>query len=172
MSDTPFSDEAADRLTRSLANLNRSGLHEFAVTGGVAIALYLAKVNSRASERRLNDLDIVIENATAIPAKLADNFLISHVHLDARLGRMLLQIVDPNTALRIDIFGIYGDTLARSEAVEFREGHIRLVSLDDLLARLTRLLLDLAAGLREFDSDLFRRAPSRRMARSSSAMAS
>src|SRR5262245_37180424 len=89
-----------ERLMRALDALGRHGLHQWAVTGGVAIAAHL---NARAN-RPLNDLDIVVPLRLAIPELVAKSYLISHIHPDAKPGRMRIQIVDPDLALRIDIF--------------------------------------------------------------------
>lgn len=141
-----LSDEDAERFARTLDRLKQAGLEDAAVTGGVAIALHLARATGLPSDRPLHDLDIVVAGAGVLSPKLADAFLVSHAHLDARPGRMLLQIVDSLTALRIDIFGAYGDTLDRSQTFAFRSDPVRLVSPADLIARLATLLLDLGLG--------------------------
>jgi len=147
MIDSALSDQDTDRLIHSIDRLSQHGLREFAITGGVAIAFHLARATGLPGNRRLHDLDIVVASAGELSPKLADAFLISHTHPEARPGRMLLQVVDPITALRVDIFGAYGDTLARSQTLAFRGDPVRFVSPADLTARLAALLLDL--GLRE-----------------------
>jgi len=141
-----LSDEDAERLFCTLDRLKRAGLQDAALTGGVAIASHLARVTGLPGNRRLNDLDIVVAGADELSPKLADAFLVSHTHPDARPGRMLLQVVDPITALRVDIFGAYGDTLARSQTLIYRGDPVRLVSSSDLTARLAALLPDLGLG--------------------------
>jgi hypothetical protein len=49
----------------------------------------------------------------------------------------MVQVVDPETAVRVDVFRVSAGTLERATSV---------VSAADLLAHLARLLLDLAAG--------------------------
>jgi hypothetical protein len=99
------------------------------------------------------DLDFVAPDFDSIPASLARDFLFRHVHPSGPPGRMLLQFADPETALRVDVFGASGSdvsrasgTLGRASVVDFEFGPMPVVSGEDLLARLVRLLLDLAHG--------------------------
>jgi hypothetical protein len=91
----------------------------------------------------LNDIDFVAPDFDSIPASLARDFLFRHVHPLDPPGKTILQAIDPDTALRIDVFRACGDTLRRAVAVD----EMRLVSPADLVARHARLLLDLAAGV-------------------------
>ena len=136
----------AGRLAATLAKLRSAGLTGAAVTGGIAIASKLARTAAHPGLRRLNDLDLVVADAGAIPASLATAFLLSHVHLDALPGRMLVQVIDPNTALRVDIFREFVGQLTRSTPVLFRGHDAIVVASGDLVARLTALLLDLEYG--------------------------
>src|SRR5262249_22969362 len=55
--------------------------------------------------------------------------------------------VDAESAVRIDVFRAHGAILARSSDLIFPTGVLRLISLEDLIARLARLALDLAAQI-------------------------
>lgn len=59
-------------------------------------------------------------------------------------GKTLLQFIDPDTAVRIDVFRVYGATMDRISRLELSSGTLGLVSLEDLVARAARLTLDLA----------------------------
>lgn len=134
----------ADRIAWALATLRRCGLDDFAVAGGVALAIHLGAASGR--HGALNDLDLVVPGPAALPPTLADGLLVVHAHLNARPGRMLLQLADPGTRLRVDLFGSVGDQMARAAPGPPAIGGTRVLSRADLLARLTRILLDLALG--------------------------
>jgi hypothetical protein len=136
----------AHRAARVLAKLEAGGLREFALTGGLAVELQLAAHGHSPQARPLNDIDIVVPSFGALPAGLADGFLNRHIHAQAPAGKMLLQLADPDEALRIDIFSACGGTLARSEPMELHGAARRVVALEDLAAREASLLMDLARG--------------------------
>ena len=133
-----------DRVAGALCALRRNGLARFALAGGVAAAVHLGAGTGR--PRALNDLDLVVPDADAIPASLADGMLVNHLHFRARPGRMLMQIVDPATSLRVDLFGSVGGQMGRAGPGLASLAGARILSRPDLVARLTRLLLDLADG--------------------------
>jgi len=129
----------ADRAARTFGKLARHGIRQWALTGGFAVERH----DPRASARALNDLDFVAPGFDSIPTSLASDFLFRHVHPLDPPGKIILQFVDRDTALRIDVFRACGDTLHRAIVVD----QIRLVSAADLVARAARLLLDLADGV-------------------------
>lgn len=97
--------------------------------------------------RALNDLDIVVDSFDSIPPTIAHkDLLLRHIHPKAPRGKILLQLVDPEVALRIDIFRSFGATLSRSEAVRFGVNTIHVVSVEDLAARSASLVLGLERG--------------------------
>ncbi|HXM45522.1 MAG TPA: hypothetical protein VN924_30075 [Bryobacteraceae bacterium] len=134
----------ARRASQVIEKLVLLGLRDFALTGGLAIEAHLAGHSTMV--RSLNDVDIVVESFAAIPPALADGFLFRHIHPHAPRGRTLVQLVDPSEAVRIDIFGACGATLARSAPVNFPCAPIAVVALEDLAAREASLLMDLAHG--------------------------
>ncbi len=136
----------ARRAVATLGRLTRAGLREAAVTGGIAVAWHLGAATGRPAIRALNDLDLIVSGASAIAPGLSAEVLVAHVHPDARPGRLLVQVIDPATRLRVDIFGAFGGQLARSRAVSFFDGDVPVVSAGDLVARLAALLLDLGLG--------------------------
>jgi len=86
---------------------------------------------------------MVVASFASAPAALAERFLFPHVHADATDGRTLLQLVAPDEALRIDVFGALGGTMARATLTA---AGARVVSCEDLAARLTALVLGIARG--------------------------
>lgn len=146
MLDSTLSPDEAGSALATLRRLRRMGL-DHAVTGGLAIAWHAARNEPATPSRRpLHDLDLVVADLGSVPGRLSEAFEIRHVHADAPPGRMLVQAFDRSTMLRIDIFGAYGDTLSRCSHASLRGAALRVVSLDDIVARLCALLLDLALG--------------------------
>jgi hypothetical protein len=96
--------------------------------------------------RSLNDVDFAAGSFGSIPLTLAGDFLFRHVHPFDPPGKTLMKLVDAQAALRIDIFRAAGGTVRRSQAIDFLGQPMRLIPLEDLLARTARLTLDLAAG--------------------------
>jgi hypothetical protein len=128
-----IAESGCSRVAITLRKLARHDIDSWAITGGLAIEIH----DPRPALRRLNDIDFVAPDFQSIPASLARDFLFRHVHTNSAPGGVLVQFVDPETALRVDVFGACGDTLRRATNV---------VSAADLLARLARLTLDLAVG--------------------------
>jgi hypothetical protein len=142
-----FSSTDAARLNRVLEKLALHGLHNFALTGSLAIEVNLIAQGNAHHTRDLNDFDIVVESLSSIPAELAtSNFLFRHIHPNAPEGKMLLQLVDPDEALRIDVFSPYGATLARTQPARLGNHPIQIVSAEDLASRAASLLMDLERG--------------------------
>ena len=134
----------SDRALRTLRKLERHDIGRWALTGGFALELHAPGSSIRA----LNDIDFAAPDFDSIPPTLARDFLFCHVHPIDPPGKTILQCIDPATALRIDIFRACGETLLRSVAVDLPFGPMHVVSSADLAARLARLLLDLANGVR------------------------
>lgn len=126
----------AVRATRVVEILLHNGLRG-ALTGGLAIEAQLRAHGRPVLRRRLNDLDFVVESFASIPVSLADVFLQHHVHPDADEGKILLQLVDRERAIRIDLFGPFGRTLSRVARLDGDTGTLDVVSVEDLVARST-----------------------------------
>jgi hypothetical protein len=77
---------------------------------------------------------------------LSADLLFRHVHPHDPPAKTLLQGVDPETAVRVDVFRTYGGTTARAVCVELYGTAAKVASIEDLMARSTRLCMDLAFG--------------------------
>jgi hypothetical protein len=88
----------------------------------------------------LNDIDLVVDGFGAIPESVTASFLLHHVHPDAIEGKTLLQLIDEETAVRVDLFRAFGNTLARASALDDETGALHVVSVEDLVARTTALV--------------------------------
>jgi hypothetical protein len=137
----------ATRVCRVLEKFAIHDLRKFALTGSLALETHLIGLGHLRRARTLNDVDIVVDSIASIPETLAKVFLVRHIHPQVPEGKMLIQLVDPDTALRIDVFRAYGATMARSESACFGTALIQVVSLEDLAARTASLLMDLERGV-------------------------
>jgi hypothetical protein len=84
------------------------------LTGSLATEAQLRLNGGPIGRHVLNDLGLVVDSFNAIPASLADRFLIHHIHPHAPEGKTLLQFVDKESALRVDFFRAFGTTLTRA----------------------------------------------------------
>lgn len=118
----------------------------WALTGGIAVELHCLRHGCAAAARALNDIDFLASSFAEIPVSLGDDFLFHHVHPLEPPGKTMLQCVDAESAVRIDVFRAYGNEMDRAVPLELAGCATRLVSLEDLTARMARLALDLARG--------------------------
>lgn len=136
-----------ERVQATLQKLSQHGISRWALAGGLAVEIYCLRGGLPASTRPLNDIDFVAPAFDCIPKTLGQDFLFRHVHPLDPPGKTLLQFVDALTALRIDVFRAYGATMVRTVPLDFRGCRMRLLSIEDVLARTARLLLDLRGGV-------------------------
>jgi len=137
----------AERASRTLSKLARHNLSRWALAGGFAVEIYCLRGGAPASLRRLNDIDFVAPGFECVPETLAGEFLFRHVHPSDPPGKTLLQCVDADTSLRVDLFRGYGVMMSRTLAAGLPSGAFPLISLEDVVARTARLLMDLDAGV-------------------------
>jgi hypothetical protein len=108
-------EDDARRATKTVEAVLAHGVR-CALTGGLAIAAQL-RAHGRPVERRcLNDIDLVVRGFGAILESVTACFLLHHVHPDAIEGRTLLRLIDEATAVRVDVFRAFGNTLTRASA--------------------------------------------------------
>lgn len=136
-----------ERVERCLMALHGHGTGEWALTGGLAVEMHRARLGRDPQVRQLNDIDFVTTSFDCIPATLADDFLFRHVHPLDPPGKIIAQLVDAANALRIDVFRAPETIMSRTIEVDLPSGSIRVVALEDLLARTARLTLPLWDGL-------------------------
>jgi hypothetical protein len=136
----------AERVRRTMKRLRRHQVDSLVLTGGMAVELHILKLGSVAEKRPLNDLDFLVDSFDDIPKTLATDFLFRHVHPNDPPGKTLMQCVDPETAVRVDIFRACGSTVARAMRMEFCGASLPTISLEDIAAYSVRLCMDLAAN--------------------------
>jgi hypothetical protein len=131
----------AERVSLTLEKLSFYGFRGGALTGGLATEVHLSSLGRGTERRPLNDLDFVVESFASIPGSLAGGFLVHHIHPHAPEGKTLLQLIDPERALRIDLFRQFGATLTRIVWLNSPTGQLPIISLEDLVARTTSLVV-------------------------------
>ena len=129
-------DGDASRATQVVNDLLAHGFHG-SLTGSLAIEAHLRVRGRGAGRRSLGDIDFVVDGFAAIPESLADRFLVNHVHPYAPEGKILVQLIDPERAVRVDVFRAFGATLSRSRPLGADTGPLDVVALEDLVARTT-----------------------------------
>src|SRR5262245_21750493 len=100
---------SASEETRLALCVDRLASHvdraRIALTGGVAIQLGLAALGKRGPRTRVADLDFVATSIDAVTPRATGTFLVSHFHtVQAGIPKFMIQLVDPLTRIRIDIF--------------------------------------------------------------------
>jgi hypothetical protein len=100
---SPFAPDDEKRLSATLTRfLPHTGA--IALTGGVAIQMHCHDAGI-GSPRRIADVDFVATSIDDIEPSVATDFLVSHFHLPHRdYPKFMIQLVDPATRLRIDVF--------------------------------------------------------------------
>lgn len=141
-----LSEHDTSRAEEVLRKVLGHDIEAWALAGGLAFELRLASLQEIQSPRPLNDIDLVVASFGSIPATLANDFLFAHVHPHAEPGKTLVQAIDPQHALRVDIFGATPGTMARASNFVIAGNDIKVVALEDLIARTTRLVLNLSQG--------------------------
>ena len=130
-----FCDAEMERLSICLARLSPNlRLDDVAITGGVAIQIGMAQLGRDGTRETIADLDVVATALDAVFPSVADTFLVSHYH-SVRPGvpKFMVQLVDPVTRIRVDIFPDLLGSLARSSMVEVGAHELRLLALEDIL---------------------------------------
>jgi hypothetical protein len=147
MTDGFLSGAEAERALKTAQKLSQHDISGWALAGGLAVEIHCLGGGLSSCIRPLNDIDFVAAAFDCSPETLAGDFLFRHVHPLDPPGKTLLQLVDPETALRIDLFRAYGAIMRRTLSLASPFGSIQLISVEDVLARAARLLLDLSGGI-------------------------
>jgi hypothetical protein len=121
-------DSEVERLSGCLGRLLRYVQRDdVAITGGIAIQLGMAALGLQGPRRAIADLDLVAASIDAISVGVVEQFLISHYHV-VRPGvpKFMIQLVDPVSRIRIDVFPDLVGSLADARAMVVG-GHTLLV---------------------------------------------
>lgn len=116
------------------------------LTGGLAIEMQIARRGGRFLIRPLHDIDFLVASFDDVRTMPAEALFLRHVHPYDPPGKMLLQGVHRETSVRVDVFRAYGREMERTEAAEIGGVKLRLLRLEDLVARHARLCWDWVEG--------------------------
>jgi len=142
-----MSSEDSARATHALERLRRHETQQWVLTGGFAMEIHSILHGLQPSIRSLNDIDFVVSSFQYVPESLSRDFLCRHIHPFDPPGKTLAQFIDAETKIRIDVFRAHGSTVKRAQPVELSLGTVLVISVEDLIARLVRLVLQLTQGI-------------------------
>jgi hypothetical protein len=142
-----LSSDDARRTERTLQKLTTHGIGSWVLTGGLAVEIHCALCGCGGRHRGLNDIDFVTKSFDDVPKTLARDLLFRHVHPFDPPGKTILQAVDAPERLRVDVFKDCSGVVDRAFSPDTSLGDIRIVCLEDLIARMARLVLDLTANI-------------------------
>ena len=136
--------------TRAFNTLRKLALHDvsrWALVGGLAVEFHCLSTGRPHPIRHLNDIDFVAPAFECTPETLARDFLFRHVHAFDPPGKTMMQLIDADTSLRVDVFRAGGGIMSRAISVDVPSGPLRVISVEDVIAREARLLMDLDASM-------------------------
>ncbi len=114
---------------------------EVALTGGLAVELHLAAAGQPSLRGRIADLDFVARSMDAVMPSVACDLLVSHYHVrQPGVPKAIVQLIEPATRLRIDIFPDLSGMMARAARASVAGTSLLVVAAADLLAYKRALL--------------------------------
>lgn len=128
-------ESALERLATCLERLMPHLLqNDVAITGGVAIQFGMAETGCTGSRRTLADLDFVASSVEAVGPSASETFLVSHYHVvKTGVPKFMVQLVDPVSRIRIDVFPDLVGSLARTKTVRIGTRYVKMLALEDVL---------------------------------------
>lgn len=132
----------ASRFAEVLSLLSKHFIESMIVTGSFAVEWQVRKKNGDARKRPLNDIDVVaLKGLAGIGNSLRTDFLIHHFHPTRETGNVLIQLVEPKTETRIDVFSPRTPSLLeRTSKVNIDGTDCDILSAEDLAARLLAIV--------------------------------
>jgi len=120
---------------------------EIAMTGGVAIQLAMAGLGRAGSRRVIADLDLVADSIDAVLSSVTCAFLVSHYHfVQPGVSKFMVQLVDPVSRIRVDVFPDLVGSLMRARVVTVRAQLIWMLALEDILEHKLRTISKASPG--------------------------
>ena len=139
---SPFAVNSRERLStcldRLLPHVRRSDL---AVTGGVAIQVHLAAAGHAGRRTGIADLDLIASAVDAVQPSVCEAFLVSHYHVaQPGVPKFMVQLVDPVSSLRVDVFPDLVGSLARATVMQIETHQVNVLALEDIFEHKLRTL--------------------------------
>jgi len=118
-------------LSRLLPHTDRSAI---ALTGGVAIQIHCHEAGVSCGRTAIADVDFVAGSVDAIAPSVAASLLVSHFHLPhPGYPKFMVQVVDPETRLRIDVFPDLVGSIARAHERMLAGHRLRVLDAHSIL---------------------------------------
>jgi hypothetical protein len=134
--DTILSEPEVGRLTNCLRKfLRHADIERVALTGGVAIEFGLIAAGHSGSRTSISDVDFIASHQDAVARSVANEFLVSHYHVvQPDVPKFLIQLVDPESRLRIDVFPDLVGSLAHARFFTIGPQPVKVLSLESIFA--------------------------------------
>jgi hypothetical protein len=131
----PFCCSETERLAACLARLvPHLRTDDVAITGGVAIQFGMVELGGDGWRETIEDLDFVAASIDTVAPSVADVFLVSHYHVvQPGVPKFMVQLVDPTTRIRVDVFPDLVGSLARAKVVAIGRLCTKMLALEDIL---------------------------------------
>jgi hypothetical protein len=144
-----FSPVETDRLSGCLDRLApHLQLNAIAITGGVGIQIGLTDLHLESTRDRVADLDLVATSVDAVRVSVVSQFLVSHYHVvGPGVPKFMIQLVDPLSRIRIDVFPDLVGSIADARATEIGDHSIRVLPLERIFEHKVHALSRASAGL-------------------------
>jgi hypothetical protein len=114
---------------------------DVAITGGVAIQWRLAEVGYVGGRTGIADLDCVASSVDAITPSVSEVFLLSHYHVvQPGVPKFMVQLVEPVSRIRVDVFPDLVGSLARARVVQIENQSVKMLTLEDILEHKLRTI--------------------------------
>ncbi len=102
-----------------------------ALTGGVGIQFGMAGLGLQGPRDDIADLDLVAASAEAITSTVVEPFLVSHYHVvRPRVPKFMIQLVDPASRIRVDVFPDVVGTLVDARLIAIGEHSVHVLPLE------------------------------------------
>lgn len=136
-----LSDQDTVRCQRALLKLAKHIKTPIVLTGGLAVSWHAVQNGLFQQRGPLSDLDLVVNDLSAIRHSICQDFLLSHFHPSRSRGKILVQLVDEANRLRIDVFTSCSKSLNhRLLETAINEIPLRIISAEDLTAKLCEVI--------------------------------
>jgi hypothetical protein len=107
--------------------------NDVAITGGVAIQLSLAEAGRVGGRTMIADLDLVASSLDAVAPSVSQTFLVSHYHVaQPGVPKFMVQLVDPVSRIRVDVFPDLVDSLTRARMVRIGAQNMKVLAIEDI----------------------------------------
>lgn len=118
-------------LTRFLPHVDERSI---ALTGGVAIDVHLSERCLSSGRHVVDDVDFVAAGGDTVSSSVATQFLVSHFHQpQPGYPKFLIQLVDPVSRLRVDVFPDLTGSLRRARVLEVADVQVRVLDANSIL---------------------------------------